>query len=106
MNTTVSKNLVTLARMLERLDRSEVAVDPQQYRGVVEHLSELLRAMPNDAALEAVLAASPSTAELYENLQYQHAGLCRSPLESSLNAELAARAAIDVARKAASQPKG
>ena len=105
MNTTASKNLVTLARMLERLDRSTVAVDPQQYRGVVEHLSEVLRTVPHDAALEAVLAASPATAELYENLQYRHAGLCRSPLEPALNAELAARAAIDAARKGSSQPK-
>ena len=105
MNTTASKNLVMLARMLERLDRSAVAVDPQQYRGVVEHLSELLLSVPHDAALEAVLAASPATAELYENLQYQHAGLCRAPLEAALDAELAARAAIDAARKAPAQPK-
>ncbi len=105
MNTTVSKNLVLLARMLERLDRSAVAVDPQQYRGVVEALSEVLRTVPDDAALQAVLQASPATAELYENLQYQYAGLCRSPLESALNAELAARAAIDAARARAAQPK-
>ena len=104
MNTTAAKNLAMLARMLERLDRSTVAVDPQQYRGVVEHLSEALLAAPHDAALDAVLEASPATAELYENLQYRHAGLCRSPLEQALNAELAARAAIDAARKPA-QPK-
>jgi len=104
MNTIASKNLVTLARMLERLDCSTVAVDPQQYRAVVEHLSDVLRAVPHDAALDAVLEASPATAELYENLQYQHAGLCRSPLEAGLNAELAARAAIDKARLPA-QPK-
>lgn len=105
MNTTVPKNLAMLARMLERLDRSGVAVDPQQYRGVVEHLTEELRGVTNDAALEAVLEASPATAELYENLQYQYAGLCRSPLEPALNAELAARAAIAAARKSAAQPK-
>ncbi len=105
MNTTVSRNLLLLARMLERLDRSAVAVDPQQYRGVVEALSEVLRTVPDDAALQAVLQASPATAELYENLQYQYAGLCRSPLESALNAELAARAAIDAARARAAQPK-
>lgn len=105
MNTTSSKNLVMLARMLERLDRSAVAVDPQQYRGVVEHLAHVLRALPYDAALEAVLKASPSTAELYENLQYQHAGLCRSPLEAALEAELAARSAIEAARWSAAQPK-
>ena len=105
MNTTAAKNLVTLARMLERLDRSTVPVDPQQYRSVVDHLSEVLRGAADDAALNAVLEASPATAELYENLQYRHAGLCRSPLEQSLNAELAARAAIDAARGAASRPK-
>lgn len=105
MNTTVSKNLVTLARMLERLEHSTVAIDPQQYRGVVEHLGEVLLAVPHDATLEAVLEASPATAELYENLQYQHAGLCRSPLEAALQAELSARAAIDAARQAAAQPK-
>ena len=105
MNTAVSKNLVMLARMLERLDRSTVAVDPQQYRGVVDHLAEVLRSAPADEALEAVLQASPATAELYENLQYQHAGLCRSPLEQSLNAELAARSVIDAARRGAIQPK-
>lgn len=105
MHTTVSKNLVLLARMLERLDRSGVAVDPQQYRGVVDALSELLRTVPHDAGLDAVLEASPSTAELYENLHYAHAGLCRSPLERSLDAELAARAAIDAARARSAQPK-
>ncbi|MCC2674271.1 MAG: hypothetical protein K0R58_1218 [Ramlibacter sp.] len=105
MNTTATKNLVVLARMLERLDRSAEAVDAQQYRGVVEHLSDVLRSVPHDAALDAVLEASPATAELYENLQYEHAGLCRSPLEQSLNAELAARAAIDAVRRRPAQPK-
>ncbi len=106
MNTTiVSKNLVMLARMLERLDRSAVAVDPQQYRGVVEHLSQLLRTLPHDAGVEAVLEASPATAELYENLNYQHAGLCRSALDHSLAAEVAARDAIAAARNSASQPR-
>ena len=104
MNTTVSRNLVTLAGMLERLDRSGVAVDPKQYRAVVQHLSEVLQAVPRDAALDAVLEASPATAELYENLHYQHAGLCRSPLDAALNAELAARTAIVLARQSA-QPK-
>ena len=101
MNTTASRNLVTLARMLERLDRSGVAVDPKQYRAVVEHLSEVLQSVPRDAALDAVLEASPATAELYENLHYEHAGLCRSPLDAAMNAELAARTAIVLARQSA-----
>jgi hypothetical protein len=104
MTTTVSKNLVMLARMLERLDRSGQPVDPQQYLGVVEHLAQVLRSVPHDAALEAVLQASPATAEVYENMHYQHAGLCRSPLDLSLGAEIAARDAIENARRGAGQP--
>jgi hypothetical protein len=104
MNTTVSKNLVMLARMLEHLDRSGEAVDALLYRAVVEHLMDVLRTSPYDAAMEAVLQASPATAELYENLQYQYAGLCRSPLEPGLAAEIAARAAIEAARRKAAQP--
>ena len=104
-NTAVHKNLVMLARILERLDRSAVAVDAQQYRTVVGHLAEELHAAPHDATLDAVLDAFPAAAELYENLHYQHAGLCRAPLEAALNAELAARAAIDAARHHAPQPK-
>lgn len=99
MNTTVHKNLVMLARMLERLDASGVAVDAQQYLAVVEHLSDELRAAPQDAALHAVLSAFPAAAELYENIQYQHAGLCRSPLDAALRAEIGAREAIAAARK-------
>jgi len=45
-----------------------------------------------------VLDSFPAVAELYENLHYEHAGLCRSVLETSLAAELAARAAIESAR--------
>ena len=105
MNTTVSKNLVMLARMLERLERSVEPVDPQQYRAVVEHLTEVMRCVPDEAALEAVLHVSPAAAELYENMHYQHAGLCRSPLDLALGAELAARDVIEAARRDSRQPK-
>ena len=104
MNTspvTANKNLVMLAQMLERLDRSAVPVDPEQYRTLVGRVSAELEAAPRDAALDAVLDAFPATAQLYENLNYRHAGLCRSPLERALGAELAARAAIDGARRMA-----
>jgi hypothetical protein len=46
-----------------------------------------------------VLDAYPAAAQLYENQNYQHAGLCRSPLEASLDAELRARQVIDRARR-------
>ncbi|HVZ43135.1 MAG TPA: hypothetical protein VHA82_04935 [Ramlibacter sp.] len=105
MNTTVHKNLVVLARVLERLERSPVRVDADQYRAVIQHLAGELANVPHDAGLEAVLESFPSAAELYENLNYGHAGLCRSPLESSLAAEVAARGIIASARARATQEK-
>ena len=83
-----------LAQLLERLERSSVAVDPGQFRDVVRRLSVELVALQGEPALDALLRASPATAELYENLNYQAAGLCRSDLDRSLQAELAARAAL------------
>jgi hypothetical protein len=104
MNTTVHKNLVVLARVLERLERSSVPVDAEQYRAVVNHLASELASVPFDAALEAVLESFPATAELYENLNYGHAGLCRSALEPALAAEVQARRLIGAVRSRTAQP--
>lgn len=103
----ISKNLVMLARMLERLERSGTPVDADQFRMVVDHLKAELAATPHDSALEAVLATFPCTAELYENMQYEHAGLCRTPLEFATKAEIDARRVIDAVRGAppAQEPK-
>ena len=90
--------LPMLARLMERLERSARAVDADQYRTVVQHVVAELESAPRDAAFDALLDAFPSVAELYENLNYRHAGLCRSPLERSLGAEVAAREAIEAAR--------
>ena len=87
--------ILTLARLLERLDDGQLRVDAPQYRSVVRHLAAELGKVTPDATLHALLDAHPAAAELYENLNYQHAGLCRSPLEASLNAELEARALLD-----------
>lgn len=91
--------LVTLAQLLQRLEASAVPVAPQQYRSVVQRLERELRNAPPGAVLEAVLSALPAAAELYENLHYEHAGLCRSPLEPALNAELSARQALQRAAR-------
>lgn len=96
---TLNKNLVLLARVLERLERSTQPVDAEQYRSVVNHLASELAVAPQDAALQAVLQACPSAAEVYENLNYQHAGLCRSSLDVAMAAEGAARMVIDRARQ-------
>lgn len=90
--------VVTLAQLLQRLEGSVERVDAQQYRSVVRRLAEVLPTVPADDALSAVLGAFPAAAELYENLNYDAAGLCRSPLEASLNSELKARDVIDKAR--------
>jgi hypothetical protein len=107
MNTqrTAHKNLAVLAHMLDRLERSRTPVDAAQYRSLVARLSAELESVPHDAGLDAVLDAFPCVAELYENLNYRHAGLCRSPLEPGLAAEMAARNAIEAASGAAHRPK-
>ena len=96
--------LATLARLLERLDHSREPVDADQYLAVVRRLQQLLQDTPADEALHAVLEAFPSAAQVYENLQYRHAGLCRSPLERSLRSELAARQVIE--RVSGGEPAG
>lgn len=82
--------LLTLAHLLERLDRSPLPVDAHQYRMVARRLSTALENALAEPGLQAILAASPSAAEVYENLNYQYAGLCRSPLQAALDAELEA----------------
>ena len=94
---------VILARLLERLDASRQPVDAHQYRVVASRLSALL-ADP-DVDWQPLLAQSPATAALYENLHYAAAGLCRSPLAAAVPAEQLARQAIEAAaQQRASDP--
>ena len=92
---------LALSQLLQRLEGSAVPVDAEQYRLVAKRLTDVLAEAPPDAALRALLSAFAATAELYENLNYQHAGLCRSPLEPALAAELSARQVIAIAARAA-----
>jgi hypothetical protein len=96
MNTplTTHRNLVTLVQVLRKLEHSQVAVDPEQYRSVVAHIADGLQNHPAGAGLDALLAALPELAEIYENLHYDQAGLCRSPLDASVRAEQVASEAI------------
>jgi hypothetical protein len=91
--------LVTLAQLLARLEANVDAVDATQYRSVAQRLTDELGRVPADDVLEALLRLFPATSVLYENLRYEQAGLCRSPLELSLNTELQARAAIERAAR-------
>ncbi len=85
---------VTLAELLQRLETSLERSSADQYRSVVRHLAdELSRAEPG-RELDALLNTFPAAAELYENQHYAQAGLCRQPLETSLNSEQLARQAL------------
>ncbi len=92
-----------LAELLERLERSAEPVGPEQYRSVVSHLVHAFADMPPGVALGALLDTHPAAAELYENMNYQYAGLCRSPLDPALAAERQARQAIERAMRQPNQ---
>ncbi|HSI48112.1 MAG TPA: hypothetical protein VLA61_07585 [Ideonella sp.] len=88
------KPLAALAMLLERLDRQPRQASAEQYQRLVRELGQLLANTPMDDALENLLQAFPALSEIYENQHYEQAGLCRSPLERSLNTELAATALL------------
>lgn len=88
-----------LAQLLERLECSSVPVGAEQYRSVVAHLGAELAEAPADAELSHLLDSFPATAQVYENMNYRHAGLCRSPLDMATRAELLAQQAIEQARR-------
>ena len=94
-------NLTTvhvLAALLERLENSSVPVGAEQYRSVVLHLVNEFNEV-SDLGLGALLDAHPAAAQVYENVNYANAGLCRSSLETSLAAELQAKTAIERAMR-------
>lgn len=93
--------LASLAQLLQKLEAEPGLVGAEQYRRVATALRDELATAAPGPVLDALLGLLPAAAELYENLQYGHAGLCRSPLEKSLNAELQASQAI---RRAAARP--
>jgi len=101
MNATQSRPLKTdltvthvLAALLERLEHSDAPVSAEQYRSVVQHLLNEFGDIESGTALGALLDTHPAAAELYENLNYQYAGLCRSSLDAALRAEREAKEGI------------
>ena len=87
-------NLAAMASLLEKLERQPLSASAAQYRDVVGRVSSLLAEAESDAFLHALLDIAPATAQLYENLNYRLAGLCRSPLEAASAAELEAAAVL------------
>lgn len=91
---TVPSELLSLARLahlLQSLEGLGRAADPHQYQLLVQKLTAELSEQQGHEALPGLLDHFPAAAEVYENLQYAHAGLCRAPLEMSLGSELATR---------------
>lgn len=94
------RDLAAMAALLERLDLNpHGSASAGQYRDVALRVRGLLADAPPGPMLDMLLAASPAAAALYENLQYAHAGLVRTPLEAALDAERAAGNAIAKARR-------
>ena len=91
--------LAGLAMLLERLERQPRSASAEQYRLVVQHLADMLDDADDDPALAELLSVFPATAELHENRHYAQSGLAQSPLDMSVDAELAARDAIGHARQ-------
>ncbi len=92
------RTALTLAELLQRIEASNQAIGAAQYRQLVRHLGELLDALAPGDALDTLLGTFPAAAAVYENRHYDVAGLCRTPLEASLNSELQARKVIAKAR--------
>ncbi len=93
------RTAITLAELLQRIEASNQVIGAAQYRQLVRHLGQLLDDVGPGDALETLLQTFPAASAVYENRHYDVAGLCRSPLEASLNSELQARALINQARK-------
>ena len=93
------ETVIALARLLERVENSSVAVGADQYRALVRQLTAALSQEIPDDALHAVLGAYPAAAELYENLHYAQSGLSRSSLERSIESEKLAREVLARAAK-------
>lgn len=102
MKTTAAiEDLARVSTMLATVEGSGKRFDPAQYRSLARSVTETLKFAPPGVELDIVLKTFPATAALYENLNYEHAGLCRAPLDASMASEGEAVAAIGRAMKRA-----
>ena len=93
------ETLIALARLLERVEASPVSIGADQYRSLVRQLQVALQVALPQTTMDAILAAHPATAELYENLHYEASGLSRSVLDRSVATEMLATEWIHKARR-------
>ena len=98
------ETLIALARLLERVEASPISIGADQYRALVGQIRAMLAAPLPAAPLAAILKAHPATGEIYENMNYEIAGLSRSPLERSVATEMLATQLLHKIAQAA--PRG
>ena len=94
------KATISVAALLQRVDAQPQGIGAAQYRQLVLQLGQLLDSLPPGDDLQQLLARFPAAAVVYENRNYGHAGLCRSPLEQSMRSEQLARSTLAKARGA------
>jgi len=98
-----AKALWSLAQLLQALEASPNGVHPGQYRQVVLRVEQLLTQAQEAQlpTLDEVLRKCSAVTPIYENLNYAQAGLCRTPVDRAVQAEIAAR---EVLRRVRSGP--
>lgn len=95
------KVILMLSRLLEHLEQDGRSTNAEQYRSVVQHLTLAISQETPSDEFKVMLERFPATAALYENLHYEYAGLCRSPLAASLHAEQTMREVLKRVNEAA-----
>ena len=93
------ETLIALARLLERVEASPVAIGADQYLALVRQIQGALEVEIPESAREAILGAHPATATIYENLHYEVSGLSRSTLDRSVATEMLATGLIHKASR-------
>jgi len=88
------ETVVALAHLLECVEPGMASASAEGYRRLVLRLQTTLSEdIPADA-LQAILGAYPAAGQVFENLHYEHSGLCRAPLEQSVFSERLAKHVI------------
>ena len=99
------ETVIALARILERVEQGRASVSADEYQLIVQRLQAALSQELPAEALQSILAAHPSAAEVYENMQYEHAGLSRSSLERSVVTEMLTAQTLARIARAAKAPR-
>ncbi len=89
-----------LAQLLEAVEQGGARFDAGQYRALVQRLQQALQAVAGHAGLGALLDHFPAASQVYENLQYESAGLCRTQLDLAAATEAAARSLLQRLKRA------